>query len=758
MRTHILGFPRIGPDRELKRALESYWKGDIPQNELTAAGNSVKEYNWKLQSEAGLSFVTTGDFSFYDHVLDTVLMLGMVPGRFRQDGNGYDLDTYFTMARGDSKNNIPAMEMTKWFNTNYHYIVPEFSSATKISNNNYKIVEETGAARSHGYRVKPVLLGPLTFVQLGKQTDDFDKWTLLESILSVYRETIEKLGEYAEWIQIDEPVLCTDMPEEAESFISYTLKSLAEAAGSNTKLMLATYFESLEENIPYVLGSGFDALHIDTVSRPARFETILNNIPEKMSLSLGLVDGRNIWKTDLGQAADVAKQTGQTLGRERVFIGSSCSLLHTPVDLDKEEKLDEELRSWMSFAKQKCREIALLGEIVSGEDRSEELKNNRKVLESRREHPDVSKVNVRKRASVADHEMMNRNNPYGERKTLQKRLLNLPLLPTTTIGSFPQTQEIRKTRLMFRRDEISKESYENFLKEQIQSNIDRQEELGLDVLVHGEPERNDMVEYFGQQLEGFCFTENGWVQSYGSRCVKPPVIYGDVSREEPMTVGWIKYAQSLTDKPVKGMLTGPVTILCWSFVRDDMDSKDVCRQIALAIRDEVIDLEKEGIKIIQIDEAAFREGMPLKQKHQEDYLKWAVDCFRITSSGVMDETQIHSHMCYSEFNDIVPWIAKMDADVISIESSRSNMELLDAFREFEYPNEIGPGVYDIHSPRVPTKDEIKNLIENALSVVDKEKLWINPDCGLKTRQWPETTESLGNMVAAAGEVRDRFKD
>lgn len=756
MHTHILGFPRIGADRELKRALESYWKGDMSESELVSVADDVKKNNWKVQSDAGLSFVTTGDFSYYDQVLDTVTMLGAVPERFGKSGGNVQLDDYFRMARGDIDKNIPAMEMTKWFDTNYHYIVPEFSSSLEPEWNDRKIISETQAAKEFGYRPKPVLLGPLTFLHLGKESNGFKKWNLFEKIVSVYCEIIKELGNHAEWIQIDEPALSTDIPEEAESLVSYSFKRLAEAA-NNTKLMLATYFGNLDENLPYVLGSGFDALHIDMTRSDDPLETIVNNLPEKMSLSLGIVDGRNIWKTDLSRAVEEVKQVGDELGLEKLFIGSSCSLLHTPVDLDNETVLSDELKNWMSFAVQKCREVALIGEVVSGTDRTHELKSNRKALSSRRGHPDVVKDSVRRRVNSVSDKMLNRNRPYPERRTEQRSWLDLPHFPTTTIGSFPQTRDIRKTRLQYKRNEITKDDYEKFLKEQIRSNISKQEELGLDVLVHGEPERNDMVEYFGQQLNGFCFTENGWVQSYGSRCVKPPIIYGDVSRPAPMTVDWIKYAQSLTEKPMKGMLTGPVTILCWSFVRDDIHRSEVCRQTALAIRDEVRDLEESGIKVIQIDEAALREGMPLRGKYQEDYLKWAVECFRITSSGVKDGTQIHSHMCYSEFNDIVSWIAKMDADVISIESSRSNMELLDAFREFEYPNEIGPGVYDIHSPRVPSVDEITSLLENALEVVAPDKLWVNPDCGLKTRNWPETLESLGNMVEAAGKLREKHK-
>ncbi len=758
MKTHILGFPRIGPKRELKFALESFWKERITKSDLIKEGNKIKELNWKTQNSAGLSFVSTGDFSFYDHVLDTMVMLNAIPKRFIQEKyntEDFDLRVYFNMARGDAQNNIPAMEMTKWFNTNYHYIVPEFSSSLQLEKKHSKIIEETKHAKKLGYNPKPALLGPLTFLHLGKEINGFNRWNLLEQIVSIYCEIIKDLSNYAEWIQIDEPILCTDMSEEAESFIPYVLKRLSDSA-TNTNLMLTTYFGDLGNKAPLVLGSGFSAIHIDMFSSSEDLDFILHNLPATMKLSLGIVNGRNIWKTDLEKALNTLTSITKKIGEEKLLIGSSCSLMHCPVDLKYEDKLDEKLKSWMSFAVQKCREIAILGEALLGKDLSEELKLNKNSIESRRTHPNIFRKEVRERINAINEEMLTRSDPYPLRRVQQRKWLHLPLFPTTTIGSFPQTQEIRKTRLKFRRNEISEEEYKNFLKEQIKANIEIQEKLGLDVFVHGEPERNDMVEYFGQQLEGFCFTENGWVQSYGSRCVKPPIIYGDVSRPKPMTVEWITYAQSLTTKPVKGMLTGPVTILCWSFVRDDLERSEVCKQIALAIRDEVKDLEEAGIGIIQIDEAAFREGMPLQKRYQEEYLQWAVNCFRIASSVVKNETQIHSHMCYSEFNDIIPWIAKMDADVISIEASRSNMELLEAFRKFNYPNEIGPGVYDIHSPRVPSVEEIVSLLEKALEVIEPTKLWVNPDCGLKTREWDETIKSLKNMVEAAKRLRKKY--
>ncbi|MFO7597924.1 MAG: 5-methyltetrahydropteroyltriglutamate--homocysteine S-methyltransferase [Desulfocurvibacter africanus] len=749
MEKHILGFPRIGAKRELKQALERHWRGEISQAELIDIGRDLKRRHWAIQHKAGLSLVATGDFSFYDHVLDTTLMLGTVPERFGRGQAG--LETCFRMARGDAERNIPAMEMTKWFNTNYHYIVPELSSSQGLSLASRSIIEDTRLALECGYRPKPVLLGPITYLSLAKGVDGFDCWEKLDDVLSIYGLVLGELGGLCEWIQIDEPVLCGDINAKARQAFTRAYPALNEAA-QMARLLLTTYFDSLDANLDLALSSGCNGLHVDLVHGPDQFDSVLGRMPEDMILSAGVVDGRNVWKTDFKQTLDTLVKAKESLGGERLMVGSSCSLLHAPVDLAHETSLDPELKSWMAFAVQKCTEIHELGEALEGRATAQAFEENARAVRSRRASPRVHSEAVTSRCSRVDKAMLCRTSPYHERKGAQS-WLDLPLFPTTTIGSFPQTAEIRRQRQLFKAGETSREAYEAFLREEIRRVVERQEELGLDVLVHGEAERNDMVEYFGQQLDGFCFTDNGWVQSYGSRCVKPPVIYGDVSRPRPMTVDWISYAQSLTPKPLKGMLTGPVTILCWSFVRDDLPRREVCHQLALAMRDEVLDLEAAGVRIIQIDEAALSEGMPLKQADRDAYLTWAVECFRLATSGVADSTQIHSHMCYGEFNAIIAFIAAMDADVISIESSRSRMELLDAFKAFAYPNEIGPGVYDIHSPRVPTTEEITELLRRALAFIPKDRLWVNPDCGLKTRNWPETEASLRNMVQAARRIR-----
>ncbi|HQP30903.1 MAG TPA: 5-methyltetrahydropteroyltriglutamate--homocysteine S-methyltransferase [Deltaproteobacteria bacterium] len=754
MKKHILGFPRIGAKRELKDALEAYWKGASSREDLQTVCRTLRERHWAVQQKAGLSFVATGDFSLYDHVLDITAMIGAVPKRFGRTQETVDNDTYFMMARGDSSRNIPAMEMTKWFNTNYHYIVPEIAPSLTPKLASLKILEETDEAIRAGYTPKPVLVGPITYISLSKGVDGFDCWEKCEEIVSVYAQVVSELGDVCEWIQIDEPILCADMCRQARNYFLPAYQRLNQAAGK-AKLLLATYFDSLDENLDLALTSGCAGLHVDLVHGHSQLDRVLDRLPANMVLSAGIVNGRNIWRADLGGALDLLRKIRDRIGAERLMIGSSCSLLHSPVDLDKEQALDAELKSWMAFAVQKCEEVAMLGEILDGREFAARVEHSVEAVRTRRASPRVRDARIRKRCDRITPEMLRRSSPYPERKKAQS-WLDLPLFPTTTIGSFPQTAEIRAQRKRFKDQAISEDQYRSFLRETIRATIERQEELGLDVLVHGEPERNDMVEYFGQQLSGFCITENGWVQSYGSRCVKPPIIYGDVSRPQPMTVEWISYAQSLTNKPMKGMLTGPVTILCWSFVRDDCERAEVCRQIALAIRDEVRDLEAAGIRIIQIDEAAFSEGMPIKQKDRAAYLRWAVDAFRLATAVVDDATQIHSHMCYSEFNDIIQSIAEMDADVISIESSRSRMELLEAFGDFEYPNEIGPGVYDIHSPRVPSAEEIKGLLEKALRSVPDERLWVNPDCGLKTRDWPEVVDSLRNMVAAARSLRALF--
>jgi 5-methyltetrahydropteroyltriglutamate--homocysteine methyltransferase len=754
MLTHTLGFPRMGRNRELKKALEGYWKGAVSREELLAVGRALRLRHWSLQQKAGIDLVPIGDFSFYDHMLDMTAMLGAVPPRFDLQDGSVDLDTCFLMARGVSRGGeTAAMEMTKWFDSNYHYLVPEFHPDQRFRPASERLFDEIAEARLAGFRVKPVLPGPLTYIALGKETEEgFDRWTHLDAVVEVYEQIVARLAGESDWIQLDEPILVTDLPEPAKARFQRVYGRLAAAAGS-ARMMVASYFGALEHNLDLAASLPVAALHVDLVRAPEQLETLLAHVPDNLSLSLGLVDGRNIWRTDLDRAVETARKAVDRLGPERILIAPSCSLLHVPIDLEDETVLDPQVRSWLAFARQKCREVDILRKALVGEEVGEILQKSRAVLAGRRASPLVRRETVRQRMAALTSDMFCRQSPFEKRRRRQQEWLNLPPLPTTTIGSFPQTREIRLVRKHFKQGLLTGEEYRQAICRYISEAVAMQEDLGLDVLVHGEPERNDMVEYFGSQLEGFCITANGWVQSYGSRCVKPPIIYGDVERLGPMTLEWIRYAQAQTDRPLKGMLTGPVTLLCWSFVRDDQPRRETCRQIALAVREEVQDLERAGIGIIQIDEAALREGMPLRRDARGDYLEWAVEAFRLASSGVADETQIHSHMCYSEFNQIAEWIARMDADVISIEASRSRMELLKAFETFRYPNDIGPGVYDIHSPRVPSVAEMVELLRRASEVIPVERLWVNPDCGLKTRAWPETLASLKNMVAAAGELR-----
>ncbi len=750
MKSHVLGFPRIGSKRELKFALEAFWKQKITQSELEATASNLRKTNWQIQHNAGLDYVCTGDFSFYDQILDMSITLGVIPERFQQSAP-LDLQEYFKLARGDAENNIPAMEMTKWFNTNYHYIVPEISTCTTPRLNAERLISQTKEAIALGFNPKPVIVGPLTYLSLSKGDGGYDVWEKLPEVLAVYCQLLKELAPYCQWIQIDEPILCADVSAQVRKEFAPTYERIVAAAGEcNT--MLATYFDNLDDNLDLAVSSGCSALHIDLVRGQEQLGRVLAQLPETMLLSVGIVDGRNIWKTDYVRALKVLEKLSAELGSERLWVGSSCSLLHTPVDLLNEVKLDPEIRSWLAFAVQKCHEIKFLSMALAASGDDSELRENIAAIASRRNSSRVHNPQVKERLDKITPEMLQRQSPYAQRKEEKDRPV-LPEFPTTTIGSFPQTKEIRQQRLAFKKGEIGEAEYNEFIKDQIGMIVRKQEELGLDVLVHGEPERNDMVEYFGQQLAGFCFTDFGWVQSYGSRCVKPPVIFGDISRPAAMTVEWLTYAQSLTDKPLKGMLTGPVTILCWSFIRDDLPRETVCKQLALAIRDEVLDLEQAGIRIIQIDEAALSEGMPVKQREHGVYLEWAVDAFRLATTGVTDSTQIHTHMCYSKFNTIIESIAAMDADVISIESSRSKMRLLDCFRDFEYPNEIGPGVWDIHSPRIPSTEEIISLLKRACEYIPRERIWVNPDCGLKTRDWPETIASITNMVAAAKALR-----
>ncbi|GJN61976.1 5-methyltetrahydropteroyltriglutamate--homocysteine S-methyltransferase [Elizabethkingia anophelis] len=768
MQTHNLGYPRIGKKRELKKACEQYWSGKIIQKELLDVSRRIINENLKLQQEAGIDLIAVNDFSFYDHVLDMTLTLGAIPQRYHDvilNKANNELDLYFAMARGYQKDglDITAMEMTKWFDTNYHYIVPEFSKGQSFKLFSNKIINEFIGARQIGINAKPVILGPVSYLLLGKEKEEgFEKLDLIDNLLPVYLEILKSLQSHgAEYIQIDEPFLVLDLTDKAkEAYTAVYAKIQKELP--NLKIILTTYFEGLEDNLPLALSLPVDTLHVDLVRKPEQLESILAAIPENLKLSLGVVDGRNIWKNDFESSLQFIRKAKEQLGEERILIAPSSSLLHVPYDLDletKEESLPAEIKQWMAYAKQKIKEVALLRDLSSENPSAESLVafgENKKAIENKRISTLIHDAKVQQQMDALDAVPVSRQSAFVQRKVQQQEILKLPLFPTTTIGSFPQTKEVRSWRAQFKKGEISAEHYTDLLKEETKNTIQRQEKIGIDVLVHGEFERNDMVEYFGEQLKGFAFTENGWVQSYGSRCVKPPVIYGDVSRPEPLTVFWSQYAQSLTSKWVKGMLTGPVTILQWSFVRNDQSRKDTANQIALAIRDEVLDLEKAGIRIIQIDEPAIREGLPLRKKDAAAYLKWAVLAFRISASSVKDDTQIHTHMCYSEFNDIINHIADMDADVITIECSRSQMELLDAFADFEYPNDIGPGVYDIHAPRVPSKEEMVKLLEKAAKVIPSSQLWVNPDCGLKTRGWDETEKALIEMVNAAKEMQKEF--
>ncbi len=753
-----LGYPRIGPGRELKKALESFWGGRSDAAALDAASATLRRASWELQRAAGIDQVPSNDFSLYDHVLDTAAMLGAVPSRFGWNGAMVDRDTYFAMARGGP--DTPAMEMTKWFDTNYHYIVPEFEPGMIFRLASSKAIDEYREAKALGIETRPKLLGPVSFLLLGKSRHaGIEPLDLLDQALPVYEQVLRQLAEAgAAWVQVDEPMLVLDLSARARAAYAQTYARLSAACPS-LKLLLATYFGDPGDNLETALGLPVAGLHLDLTRASHAGQLVqrtLAAVPDALTLSLGLVDGRNVWRTDLDAALGTARAVLESVGPQRVMIGPSCSLLHTPVDLGLETDLDEELHSWLAFARQKVDEIALLARALVDEAAvAAELEARRAALASRRASSRVHDPAVAARMGSVDEAMQRRAAAFARRQAAQQARLRLPLLPTTTIGSFPQTGAVRKTRAAFKAGRLSAAEYDGFLESEIERVVRFQEEVGLDVLVHGEPERTDMVEYFGERLSGVAVTKHGWVQSYGSRCARPPIIYGDVSRPEPMTVRWARYAQSLTDRPVKGMLTGPTTILQWSFVRDDQPRRDTAGQIALAIRDEVRDLEAAGIRVIQIDEPALREGLPLRRAQWDAYLEWAVASFRLAAAGVRDETQIHTHMCYAEFNDILEALARMDADVISIEASRSQMELLEGFARFRYPNQIGPGVYDIHSPRVPSQASVETLIDYALDVLAADQLWINPDCGLKTRDWDEVRPSLTHMVAAAERQRSR---
>ncbi|CAB3720838.1 5-methyltetrahydropteroyltriglutamate--homocysteine methyltransferase [Achromobacter denitrificans] len=756
---HNLGFPRIGAKRELKFALESYWKGESSRDALKALGAELRQRHW--QNQAGLDLAPVGDFAFYDQVLDMSFTLGNLPERV-QGFHGDELDNYFRVARGRSAKGaeehagccggVAAGEMTKWFDTNYHYIVPEFTAATEFKLDASRLLEQLAEAKAQGVPAKPVIVGPVTYLALGKAKDESDKLALLDRILPVYAQLLDTLADQGvQWVQIDEPILVTELDAAWQAALATAYDALK---ASRVKLLLASYFGQLKDNVALLAKLPVAGVHVDAINGRDDVQAVIAALAPEQVLSLGVINGRNIWKTDLTAVLDWVEPIAARLGA-RLWVAPSCSLLHVPVDLDNERKLDAEIKSWLAYALQKLDELRLLGRALR-EGRGAvkaELADNAAALAARRASPRVNNPAVQAAVARIDAKLGERKHAYTERAGKQAALLKLPAYPTTTIGSFPQTAEIRHARSEFKAGRLDAAGYKAAMQAEIARSVREQEALELDVLVHGEAERNDMVEYFGEQLQGYAFSQFGWVQSYGSRCVKPPILFGDISRPKAMTVEWITYAQSLTDKPMKGMLTGPVTILNWSFVRDDQPRSVSCKQLALAMREEVLDLEKAGVRVIQIDEAALREGLPLRRAQWKEYLDWAVESFRITANGVEDETQIHTHMCYSEFNDIIASIADMDADVITIETSRSDMELLDAFDDFNYPNEIGPGVYDIHSPNIPSQDHIVQLMKKAAERVPAERLWVNPDCGLKTRQWAEVIPALTNMVAAAKTLR-----
>jgi 5-methyltetrahydropteroyltriglutamate--homocysteine methyltransferase len=760
-----LGYPRIGRKRELKHALEQFWSGKRSETELLEQAATLRKQHWQLQQHLGLAHIPSNDFSLYDHVLDTIAMVGAVPTRYSWNGSHVDLRTYFVMARGvlhdqEQASIIPAMAMTKWFDTNYHSIVPEFEAEQQFSLASTKPVDEFLEAQALGIHTRPVLLGPVSFLLLGTMhAREVQPLSLLERLLPVYEEVLLALARAgADWLQIDEPCLVLDLHADTLAAYQATYERLATYLAAHApalRMLLATYFGDLRENLATVLRLPVSALHLDLVRAPAQLEQVLPRVPASLSLSLGVVDGRNVWRTDLDRALALVDRGVQALGTERILIGPSCSLLHVPSDVMPETHLDDDMRAFLAFAQQKIEEISLLTRALNEGTASIEpaLRVNRQSFASRHRSPRIHREEVARREQVVNAQMAQRPHAHHERKQQQQAVLKLPPLPTTTLGSYPQTAEIRAARAAYKSGKMDRERYEAFLKQEIERVIRFQEEVGLDVLVHGEFERSDMVEYFSEQLSGMLFTEQGWVQSYGSLCVRPPIIYGDVARPHPMTVQWAQFAQSLTARPVKGMLTGPVTIMQWSFVRDDQPRWETCQQIALAIRDEVQDLEAAGTRVIQIDEPALREGLPLRHADWQHYLDWAVRCFRLATSLVQDTTQIHTHLCYSKFDDIIEDIARMDADVALIEASRSPFELLEALVTSRYPNDIGLGIYDVHSPRVPSTQEVVGALQHILQVLPSERVWVNPDCGLKTRRWEEIRPALAHVVEAAHLLR-----
>jgi 5-methyltetrahydropteroyltriglutamate--homocysteine methyltransferase len=765
MLTHNLGYPRIGSQRELKKASEKYWAGTLNAAELHQAGTRIRQQNWQLQQAAGLDLIPCHDFSYYDHVLDMSMLVGNIPARYTplvsHNRDATELDLYFAMARGYQRGglDLTALEMTKWFDTNYHYLVPEFTKDQQFSLFSTRLFNEFNQAHQQlGAAAKPVLLGPVSYLLLGKEKESgFHRLELLNRLLPVYELALNRLHQQgAAWVQLDEPCLALDLTLAEREAYQRAYAHLARRC-PGLKLLVATYFEGLRDNVETALKLPIHALHLDLVRAPEQLAVVLPLVPGWLSLSLGVVDGRNIWKNDYQASLALIDAAVALLGPERVLLAPSCSLLHSPCDLDLETSTTSSLadiKLWLAFSKQKLGEVRDLHQLATQAPGSAELlTHNQAALASRRQSARIHRPHIKERTAAVTETDARRQSPFAERIGLQQARLQLPLFPTTTIGSFPQTEDIRQLRARWKKGDLTNDAYQTALRQATAGVVQWQEDLGLDVLVHGEFERNDMVEYFGELLDGFAFTAYGWVQSYGSRCVKPPILYGDIHRPQDMTVAWTTYAQSLTAKPMKGMLTGPVTILQWSFVRDDQPRALTALQLALAIREEVQALEAAGIGIIQIDEPAIREGLPLRRADWPAYLAWAVRAFGVAASGVRDETQIHTHMCYSEFNDMLPAIAALDADVITMETSRSQMELLAAFADFQYPNQIGPGVYDIHSPRVPTMDEMVALLEKAQAILPAENLWVNPDCGLKTRKWPETEAALRQMVEAATQLR-----
>lgn len=757
--THNLGFPRIGAKRELKFALESYWKGQSSEQELQETASQLRARHWQCQKN--LDWLPVGDFSLYDQILDMSFALGNLPNRIKQQ-KGSQLDNYFRLARGRSSVNehaatccnVSAGEMTKWFDTNYHYIVPELNADSRFTLNPSVLITQITEAKEQNIAAKPIIVGPVTYLWLAKTKDNSDKLDLLEHLLPAYKQLLEALAEQGiEWVQIDEPILVTEL---SPTWINAIERAYQFFKETPIKILLATYFGSLKENLKTLCQLPVQGIHIDAINAQPEITQAIEWLAKDQVLSLGVINGRNIWKTDLTRTLDWLEPLADTL-QDRLWLAPSCSLLHVPVDLCSEVKLDADIQQWLAFAVQKLDELHLLSTAINHGRSSvqQALSENQKAIDSRKNSTRIHNPAVKEAVANINASLGQRKNRYQARSMLQQNILKLPTYPTTTIGSFPQTTEIRAARQQFKKGDLNLADYKHKMQEEISICIDEQEALGLDVLVHGEAERNDMVEYFGEQLDGYAFSQFGWVQSYGSRCVKPPILFGDIHRPTAMTVEWTQYAQSLTSKPMKGMLTGPVTILNWSFVRDDQPRSVSCFQLALAIREEVLDLENAGIGIIQIDEAALREGLPLRRSQWHEYLGWAIESFRVSANGVKDTTQIHTHMCYSEFNDIIESISKMDADVITIETSRSDMELLDVFNDFHYPNEIGPGVYDIHSPNIPSEAQIMELMTKAAERIPAERLWVNPDCGLKTRQWSEVRPALESMVSAAIALRNR---